>query len=140
MEVEVSKVIDRPPSIVWDFCVVHHMENHPRWDPSVELEPTSSDPIGVGTIISRRTNRFGNITEGTMEIIDFQPLRAMRAKIQDGSMTIYGKLLVEGLGDQQTKLVMGGEFPDLDDSMKEKIRPLMERSASNIKLLIESET
>ncbi len=35
---------------------------------------------------------------------------------------------------------MGGEFPDMDDSMKEKIRPLMERSAANIKSLIESET
>ena len=139
MEVEVSTVIDRPASTVWDFCAVHHIENHPRWDPSVELEPTSTDPIGVGTIIKRRTNRFGTITEGTMEIVDFQPGRTMRSETHDGSMTIYGRLLVEVLGENQTKLVLGGVFPDLDDSMKERIRSLMERSASNIKSLIESE-
>ncbi|MGH8924885.1 MAG: hypothetical protein ACRDWA_09660 [Acidimicrobiia bacterium] len=94
MELEVSTVIDRPTSTVWDFCAVHHIENHPRWDPSVELEATSDDPIGVGTIIKRRTNRFGNTTEGTMEIIEVQPERVMRSKTQDGPMTIYGKLLL----------------------------------------------
>ncbi|HJR86072.1 MAG TPA: SRPBCC family protein [Acidimicrobiia bacterium] len=140
MELEVSTVIDRPTSTVWDFCAIHHIENHPRWDSTVELEPTSGDPVGVGTIIKRRTNRFGTITDGTMEIIEFQPERAMRTRTQDGPMTIYGKMLVEPLGENQTKLVLGGEFPDMDDSMREKIRPMMERSASTIKSLIESET
>lgn len=140
MDLEVSTVIDRPVSTVWDFCAVHHVENHPRWDPSVELEPTSDDPIGVGTVIKRRTNRFGTTAEGTMEIVEFEPQKVMRVKTQDGPMTIYGRTRFEAVGHDQTKLVIGGEFPDLDDSMKETIRPLMERSASNIKVLIETET
>lgn len=140
MELEVSTVIDRPLSTVWDFCAVHHVENHPRWDPSVELEAGSDDPIAVGTIIKRRTIRLGTTSEGTMEIVEFEPEKLMRVKTQDGPMTIYGRTLFETVGDNQTKLVLGAEFPDLDDSMKETIRPMMERSASNIKALIETET
>lgn len=140
MELEVSTVIDRPLSTVWDFCAVHHVENHPRWDPSVELEAGSDDPIAVGTVIKRRTNRFGKTSEGTMEIVEFEPEKLMRVKTQDGPMTIYGRSLFEPVGDNQTKLVLGAEFPDLVDSMKETIRPLMERSAANIKALIETET
>ncbi|HJU52835.1 MAG TPA: SRPBCC family protein [Acidimicrobiia bacterium] len=140
MELEVSTVIDRPVSTVWAFCAVHHVENHPRWDPSVELEAMSDDPVGVGTVIKRRTNRFGNTTEGTMEIVEFEPEKVMRAKIQDGPMTMHGKTLFEALSDSRTKLTLGADFRDLDDSMEKKIRPMMERSASNIKSLIESET
>lgn len=140
MEIEVSTVIDRPVSTVWDWYAVHHIENHPRWDPSLELEATSDEPIGVGTVIKRRATRFGNTTEGTMEVIEFEPEKAMRVRTQDGPMTINGWVLFETLGAGETKLTLGGEFPGMDDSMEEQIRPMMERSASNITSLIESET
>lgn len=94
MELEVTIVIDRPVSLVWDFYAVHHVENHPRWDPDIELENATEGPIGVATVIRRRSTRFET----------------------------------------------PGEFPGVDDSMKEFIRPLMERSAANIKALIEAET
>ena len=140
MEIEVSTVIDRPVATVWDWYAVHHVENHPRWDPSLELEATSDEPIGVGTVIKRRATRFGNTTEGTMEVIEFTPEKAMRVITQDGPMKINGWVLFETLGTDETKVILGGEFPGMDDSMEEKIRPMMERSASNIKSLIESET
>lgn len=140
MELEVSTTIDRPVSTVWDFYAVHHVENHPRWDPSLELEATSDEPIGVGTVIKRTATRFGKTTEGTMEISEFEPEKAMRVRTQDGPMTINGWVLFEVLGDSETRVTLGGEFPGLDDSMEENIRPLMERSATNIKSLIESET
>ena len=35
---------------------------------------------------------------------------------------------------------LGAEFPRIDASLADRIRPLMERSAANIKVLIESET
>lgn len=139
MELEVSTTVDRPVSTVWDFYAVHHVENHPRWDPSLELEATSDEPIGVGTVIKRRATRFGKTTEGTMEITEFERERAMRVRTQDGPMTINGWVLFESLGES-TRVTLGGEFPGLDDSMEENIRPLMERSATNIKSLIESET
>lgn len=140
MELEVSTTIDRPVSTVWEFYAIHHVENHPRWDPSLELEAMSDEPIGVGTVIRRRATRFGKTTDGTMEVTEFEPERAMRVRTQDGPMTIHGWVLFESLGDSETRVTLGAEFPDLDDSMEDNIRPLMERSASNIKSLIESET
>ncbi len=140
MELEVSTVIDRPVSIVWDFYAVHHIENHPRWDPTLELEATSEGPIGVGTVIKRRATRFGKTTEGTMEVVEFEPERAMRVKTEDGPMRINGWVLFEVLGENETKLTLGGEFPGMDPSMEESLRPMMERSAANIRSLIESET
>jgi len=140
MELEVSTMIDRPVSTVWEFYAVHHVENHPRWDPSVELEPTSDDPIGVGTVIRRRVNRFGNLTEGTMEVVEFEPERSMRVTVQDGEMIIHGRAVFEAHDGGQTKLTIGGEFPGVEEAMADTIRPLMERSASKVKSLIESET
>lgn len=140
MELEVSTVIDRPVSTVWDFYAVHHIENHPRWDPSLELEATSEGPIGVGTVIKRRATRFGETTEGTMEVVEFEPEKAMRVRTEDGPMRINGWVLFEVLGENETKLTLGGEFPGMDPSMEESLRPMMERSATNIRSLIESET
>ncbi len=140
MELEVSTVIDRPVSVVWDFYAVHHIENHPRWDPSLELEATSEGPIGVGTVIKRRATRFGKTTEGTMEVVEFEPEKAIRVRTEDGPMRINGWVLFEVLGENETKLTLGGEFPGMDPSMEESLRPMMERSATNIRSLIESET
>ena len=140
MELEVSTVIDRPISTVWDFYSVHHVENHPRWDPDVKLENPTDAPIGVGTVLKRRSTRFGNTTEGTMEFTEFEPERVLRAKIQDGPTTTDGWALFAAEGENETKLTIGGEFQDMDDSMKEMMRPLLEGAAAKIKSLIESET
>lgn len=140
MQVEVSTVIDRPVSTVWEFYAVNHVENHPRWDPSLELEATSDGPIGLGTVIKRRATRFGKTTDGTMEIVEFKPEKAFRVRTQDGPMTINGWVLFESVNEEETRILLGGEFPGMDDSMEEKFRPMIETSAANIKTLIESET
>lgn len=140
MRVEASAVIARPVAAVWAFYAEHHIENHPRWDPTIELEATSSGPIGVGTVIKRRVDRFGRITEGTMEVIEFEPETAMRVITQDGPMRIDGWALFEATGDRETKLTIGGEIPGIDESMAGQIRTMMGRSAATIKTLIESET
>jgi len=140
MELEVSTVVDRHLAVVWDFYAVHHVENHPRWDPDLELENTTAGPIRVGTVIHRRSTRFDPPTEGTMEVVEFEPQKLMRVKTQDGSMTINGFAEFADVGDNETRITIGGEFPGMDDSMADTIRPLMERSASSIKKLIEAET
>lgn len=73
MELELSTVVERPVAAVWDFYAVHHVENHPRWDPDLELENTTDGPIGVGTVIRRRSTRFEPASEGTMEVVEFEP-------------------------------------------------------------------
>ena len=140
MRVEASTTIDRPVADVWQFYAVSHVANHPRWDETIELEATSSKAIGVGTVIRRRVNRFGNVTEGTMEVIEFEPEAVMRVRIQDGPMSIEGFAFMQAVGDEETELTIGGEIPGIDESMAEQIRTMMGRSVANIKGLIESET
>lgn len=139
MKLEVSTTIERPVGKVWEFYAVRHIENHPRWDPSIDLEATSTEPIGVGTVMSRRTRRFGSVTEGTMEVTEFEPHKVMSVRTQDGPMAINGSAHFDALDERETRLTLAAEFLGMDDSMEEVIRPLMERSAFNIKSLVESE-
>jgi Polyketide cyclase / dehydrase and lipid transport len=140
LELEVSTVVNRSLAVVWDFYAINHVENHPRWDPDLELENTTDGPIRVGTVIHRRSTRFDPPTEGTMEVVEFEPEKSMRVKTQDGSMVINGFARFSKIGDGKTQVTIGGEFPGMDDSMDETIRPLMERSVASIKKLIEAET
>lgn len=140
MRVEASTTIDRPVSSVWRFYAVDHVANHPRWDETIELEATSRDPIGVGTVIKRRVTRFGKVTEGTMEVTEFEPESVMSVRTQDGPMTIDGFARFRAVGDGQTEITIGGDIPGIDEAMAEQIRGMMSGSVANIKALIESET
>jgi hypothetical protein len=140
MRVEASTTIDLPVADVWEFYAVNHVENHPRWDETIELEAISDGPIGVGTVIKRRVSRFGNVTEGTMEVIEFEPKRVMRVRTQDGPMTIDGFALFQAIGDEKTEITIGGDIPGIDEVMAHQIRAMMGGSVSNIKALVESET
>ncbi len=140
MQIEASTIIGRSLPIVWDFYAVHHVENHPRWDPSLELKATSDAPIGVGTVIRRRATRFGQTTEGTMEVVEYEPERVMRVETHDGPMTIFGYARFEALGHHETRLTIGGELPGLDETTAARLRPMIEHSAATIKSLVEAET
>jgi uncharacterized protein YndB with AHSA1/START domain len=140
MELEASTVIDRPVATVWDWYAVHHVENHPRWDTAIELENPTGGPLGVGTVVKRRSTRVEPPTEGTMEIVEFEPEKIMRANIQDGPMKIDGWARFAAAGENQTKLTIGGDFPGTDDWITEMMRQGIEESAATIKSLIESET
>ncbi len=140
MRVDASIAVDRPVADVWEFYAVNHVVNHPRWDDTIELEATSDEPVGVGTVIKRRVTRFGNVTEGTMEVTEFVPESAMRVRTQDGPMTIDGFATFQAVGDEKTEFTIGGDIPGIDETMAGQIRSMMETSVANIKALIESET
>lgn len=140
MEIDVSTIVGRPIATVWDFYAVHHVDNHPRWDPDLELEKLSDGPIGLGTRIRRRNTRYDAPTEGTMEVVEFEPEKVMGVKIQDGPIETRGRAIFSAATPTTTHVTIWAEFPGFDDSMTDRIRPLMERSAQTIKQLIESET
>jgi len=140
MRVESSTIIQKPVGSVWDFYATCHIQNHPRWDPTIELRVTSDDPIGLGTVIKRRVTRFGRTTEGTMEVVEFEPEKLMRAESHDGPMIIHGWARFEVIGPDETRLTIGGEIPGVDESVAAQIRTMMDRSTANIKSLVESET
>ena len=87
MWIEVSTTIDRPVAEVWRWYAVEHVRNHPRWDPDIELEQVSEGPIGLGTRIRRRNVRWGAPIEGEMEIVEWEPERAMATRIASSSRT-----------------------------------------------------
>jgi len=138
VSVQVSAVIDRPVAEVFHFYAHEHVRNHPRWDPDMQLEQISDGPIGVGTIIRRRNTHSGTPVEGTMEVVEFEPNRAMGVVIDDGPSETRGRVTFEAVGQGQTTLTIGAEFADMDESMGSRITSLVERSARNIKRLIES--
>src|SRR5687768_14155924 len=139
MKIEVSEVVDRPVADVFRFYAVEHVRNHPRWDPDMQLEQVSPGPIGVGTVIRRRNTHSGTPVEGTMEVVEFEPERAMGVVIQDGPSETRGRVTFDPQGPDRTGITIAADFLGLDESMRELLTGLMQRSARNIKELIESE-
>ena len=139
LEVQVSEVIDRPVAEVFHFYAHQHVRNHPRWDPDMQLEQISDGPIGVGMIIRRRNTHSGTPIEGTMEVVEFEPDRAFGVLIHDGPTETRGRVTFTPEGQNRTKLTISAEFADLGESMRSAITGLVERSARNIKRLVESE-
>jgi uncharacterized protein YndB with AHSA1/START domain len=139
VRIEVSEEIDRPVPIVFKFYADDHVQNHPRWDPDIELWRTSDEPIGLGTIIHRRNSRWGTPVEGTMEVVEYEPNRAFGAVIREGGMEIYGRATLEEAGEGRTRLTIRADMP-IDEVMKDRMSGLMQRSIQNIKDLTEAET
>jgi hypothetical protein len=137
MQLEVSQVFDRPLNVVWEFIVVNHIANHPRWDPQMELWPVTEGPIGLGTVIGRRQARGDAPTEGTMEVVEFETGRAVGMLVLDGPFAIHSRMTFEPLEGDRTKLTIRIDLPD---NIKAFDRSFVERSVSNMKTLIEEET
>ena len=102
MRLDVSEVIDRPPADVFRFYAVNHVQNHPRWDLDMELEQLTDGPIGVGTVIRRRHTHYGELIEGSMEVVEYEPDRAFGVVIHDGPVEILGRMGIEPRGEGGT--------------------------------------
>ena len=139
VQLQVSENIDRPVVNVFHFFAEEHVRNHPRWDPFMQLEQVSDGPIGIGTIIKRINSRSGTPVEGTMEVVEFEPNRAIGMLIHDGSVEMRGRTTFEAVSDGQTTLTINVEIPSMDESMEGMMRGAIQKSLQNIKQLIESE-
>jgi uncharacterized protein YndB with AHSA1/START domain len=141
MKLSVSKVIDRPPSVVWQFYAVDHLRNHPRWDPKMELRQLTEGPIGIGTRIQRRHTRLDVPVHGTMEVVEFVPERAMGVVIHDstptGELEVHSQMTAEPEGEGRTTLTIHLEIPAMTASMDPS---MIESSLTKMKGLIEAET
>jgi Polyketide cyclase / dehydrase and lipid transport len=139
VKIQVSEVIDRSVTEVFRFYALEHVRNHPRWDPFMRLEQVSDGPIGVGSIIKRINSRSGRPIEGTMEVVQFEPDRAIGMITHDGPVEIHGRASFEAVGEDQTILTMHVEIPGMDKSMEDMMRSAIQKSLQNIKQLVESE-
>ena len=139
--IEGSEVIDRKASVVFRFYAVNHVENHPRWDPDMKLEQVSPGSIRVGTVIRRVNSHSGSPVEGRMTVTEFEIDHSMTVEIQDGPVRTIGRVSLKALGPDRTQLTIQAIFPDSDDpTLKQVLAPMIQRSARNIKKLVESES
>jgi hypothetical protein len=139
MKIVVSTAIDRPVADAWRWYAVDHVTNHPRWDPDMELAQITDGPIGLGTRIRRRNHHFDEPIEGEMEIVEWQPERVMGTRIRDANTDTHGRVTFDTMGPTRTRLTIEADFPGMDEATAARIRPLVERSARNIRHLMESE-
>ena len=73
------------------------------------------------------------------EVVEFEPNRSMGVVIHDGPTETRGRVTFKAESQKRTTLTISAEFADLDESMEDLITSLEERSARNIKHLIEAE-
>ena len=85
MPVQVShtQTVERPVAAVFDFMARDHARNHPRWDENIELEQVTGGPVRVGTIFQRLNKRGPTPIEGTMQVTEFEPNRALGVIIRE---------------------------------------------------------
>ena len=140
VNVQVSEVIDRPVADVFRFYAVEHVQNHPRWDPNMQLEKVTEGPIGVGTVIKRVNSRSGTPVEGTMEVVEFEPNQTVGMVIHDGPIEMHGRAAFKAESDGRTKLVFDVEIPGMDEAADTSLlASQMQGSLRSIKQLIEAE-
>lgn len=133
-------MIERPVSDVWQFYAVNHVRNHPRWDPHMEMEQLSEGPMGLGTLIRRRNSRSGTPVEGTMEIVEFETERSVKALIHDGPVEMHGFAEFDAKDRNRTQLTIGADIPGLDESNAPFTAEMLQRAADRIKSFVETET
>lgn len=109
VKVQVSKVIDRSVAGVFRIHAYEHLRNHPRWDPLMQLEQVTDGPIGVGTIIKRINSYSGAPVEGTMEIVELEPNRAIGMIVRDGPVEMITRAVYEAEGDSKTTITESGD-------------------------------
>ena len=75
-----------------------------------------------------------------MEVVEYEPNQAFGVVIREGPiMETHGRATFAEAGEGRTRLTVAADFP-IDESMRDRISGLMQRSVRNIKELIEAET
>ena len=75
-----------------------------------------------------------------MEVVEFEPNRAIGMIIHDGPTELRGRTTFEAISDSQTKITLIIDIPGMDESTdKTFLNSRLERSAQIRKQLMESE-
>ena len=137
MWIEASTEVERSVTDVFAWYADDHVRNHPRWDPDIELEATSEQPMGVGTLIRRRNVRYATPVEGTIEVVEFQRDKAFGVMIREGGFEMPGRVTFESVGPATTVVTIGAELPGSVD--EQLVADRMQRSAVSIRQLLEAD-
>jgi hypothetical protein len=72
-----------------------------------------------------------------MEIVEWEPERAIATRIHDANMDMGGRVTFEQDGPDRT--VLAADIPGVDESKASHLSAMMQRSAENVKRLAESD-
>ena len=137
MRIELSEVINHPISDVFEFYADDHLENHPRWDPDMQLSLATDGKVGIGTVFNRRHTHFGDPVEGSMTVIEFERNQAFGLVIDDGNGEFFGRLRFEQVGESATRVSALVDVPHVpDDADDSRLRSITERWLHNTEALI----
>lgn len=137
MRIELSEVINHPISDVFAFYADDHLENHPRWDPQMQLSLATDGEIGIGTVFNRRHTHFGEPVEGSMTVIEFERDQAFGLAIDDGNGEFYGRLRFEPVGESATRVSALVDVPGMpDDADSSLLESITERWLHNTEDLL----
>ena len=74
-----------------------------------------------------------------MEVVEFEPDRAIGMITHDGPVEIHGRVTFEAVGEDQTILTLHLEIPGMDESTGSMMTSAIQKGYKTIKQLIESE-
>ena len=132
-----SEVINHPISDVFKFYADDHLENHPKWDPEMQLSLATDGEVGIGTVFNRRHTHFGDPVEGSMTVIEFERNEAFGLAIDDGFGEFYGRLRFEAMGESATRVSSLVDVPGMpEDADSSRLRSIAERWLRNTENLI----
>ena len=106
---EINLVINRPIEEV--FAFISNPENQPRWRATtLEISRTSSEPLGVGSIVKGRFTFLGRPFEGNLEIIALEPYQRYGTRLVEGPFPLEARYTLEPAeSSTQLTLVIEGE-------------------------------
>ena len=123
-----TEVINHPISDVFAFYADDHLENHPRWDPEMQLSLATDGAVGIGTVFHRRHTHFGDPVEGSMTVIEFERDEVFGLAIDDGTGEFYARLSFEQVGERATKVSTLVDVPGMPETAdSSRLRRVAER-------------
>ena len=140
ISIHATQVIDRPIADVFHFYADEHVKNHPRWDPDIQLENPSGEPLRVGTLLRRQNARSGTHVEGSMEVVEFERDRSIGMLIHDGPAEMRGLATFEPIAEGRTRITVTLELPGKDRKVDiTRMAGSLQRTLDTLKQLVESE-
>jgi hypothetical protein len=143
--VSMERVIERPPSAVFDFVATHHFENHPKWDPDVlEMRQTSPGDVRTGTTAQVVRRQGSRRVEGTATVTEYVPDRSAAWDVRFGSFLLkqQAEVIPERSGEAtRLRLIIQtrarGPMRLLVPLLRGRFRKTMEQSLATIADLLE---
>jgi hypothetical protein len=123
-----------------------HFTNHPKWDPNVvEMVPTSTGAMGIGSTARLVRNDRGKRVEGSAEVVEYQPDHLFEIVTRFGPFILQQRATCEARPEGKTLLHLSidteasGALRFLLPLLKGQFRKTMAASLQSIKQHIEGD-